>query len=195
MKICNKEFRKIPSERENPIDDYIINFFEYFNDNIMRLKTDPNYISIFRLIMFTFFWNIYINNKTRKNAIILLFIFCLNYILDCLDGYLARKCDSVTVFGDLIDHIADISIAIMLVHSMRPLTYNDITILTLTVVLAMAHFGCQQKYYNNSAENMETLDLMIPLCIVDYKYLRYFSAATLALVFGVMFYFKNIREY
>ena len=49
-KYCNKEFRKIPSSRENPIDDLIIDFIEYFDTEIYPLRTDPNYITIFRFI-------------------------------------------------------------------------------------------------------------------------------------------------
>lgn len=195
MKICNKEFRKIPSNHENPLDDMIIRFINYFDLNIFNLKTDPNYISIFRFVVFSYFWYNYINNVNKKNAYMLLFIFFFNYLLDCVDGYLARKCDCVTVLGDVIDHVADITISIMLIYTMCPLEFIDITILLLTFGLSTAHFGCQQRYYNNTNENKELLDLLKPLCFTNYKYLRYFSAVTLVIVFGIMFYYKNIKIY
>ena len=194
MKYCNKEFRKIPSSRENPIDDLIIDFIEYFDTEIYPLRTDPNYITIFRFIISLFFWYKYISNPSKKNAIFFIFIFLFNYFMDCVDGYLARKCDSVTVLGDFLDHIADISIFLMWIYTMCPLNCNEYIILGIVSFLTLAHFGCQQKYYNNPPEKRETLDSLIPLCFIDYKYLRYFSSATLFITCTLMFYNKRIRS-
>ena len=40
----------------------------------------------------------------------------LFYWLDCLDGHLARSTNQVTVFGDYLDHFADISFYIGILY-------------------------------------------------------------------------------
>ena len=193
MKYCNKESRKIPSSHENPIDDLILEFIEYIDDNILPLRTDPNYITIFRFIISTFFWYRYINEPSKNNATLFIFIFLFNYFMDCVDGYIARKCDSVTVLGDILDHVADISIFLMWIYTMCPLNCYEYIILGIMLFLNLAHFGCQQKYYNNPPDKRESLDVLIPLCFADYRYLRHFSSAILFIVCTIMFYNKRIR--
>ena len=38
----------------------------------------------------------------------------MNYLSDCVDGYMARRYDMSTVFGDYYDHVSDIVIHISL---------------------------------------------------------------------------------
>lgn len=85
-------------------------------------KNLPNIITIFRIILapilfYTFFVktkmfsNLGSNNVNVNNYYIFGFVFLFVYILvallDNLDGYLARKYNSVSDFGKMLDPIAD----------------------------------------------------------------------------------------
>ena len=85
----------------------------------MKLNTVPNWLTIGRimslpiLLLLTSF-------PQRGFGVAAAIVFSLAAITDFLDGYLARKTNQVSVFGKLLDPIADkiivASVLIMLVH-------------------------------------------------------------------------------
>lgn len=187
MGYCNNKHSKIEEKYENPIDTLIIKFIECFDNNVMKLHTDPNYITIFRFILVVVFWIKFTRNKSKTNAVLFAFIFLFNYFLDCVDGYLARKCDTVTQFGDYLDHIADIIGGLLIVSTLYPFKEFEIVLIIIFTFLGVAYMGCQQKIYNKSDKIIETLDYFKPLCFCNIKKLRYFSVATTCIVYAILF--------
>ena len=187
MGYCDNEHRKIDKNFENPIDLLIIDSIEFIDKNVIKLQTDPNFITIFRFILVVIFWSKFNNNKTKTNATFFAFIFLLGYYLDCLDGYLARKCDSVTKFGDYLDHIADLLSGVLILSTLYPFKNWELISAIASTFLGAAYMGCQQKIYNNSNEIKETLDYFKPLCFCSITKLKYFTTATTSLVFVGLF--------
>ena len=142
MGYCNNKHRKINKKCENPIDTLILEFIEFFDKNVIKLHTDPNFITIFRFILVVIFWSKFNNNKTKTNATFFAFIFLFNYFLDCLDGYLARKCDSVTKFGDYLDHIADLLGGILILSTLYPFKKWELITIIISTFLQSRHNYC-----------------------------------------------------
>lgn len=72
-----------------------------------------NIVTLCRLIFFLFF--IYATQfLTQKNVVIFLLVLGLIFIMDCLDGFIARKNNIVTVFGAFFDIYADRTIETLL---------------------------------------------------------------------------------
>ncbi len=78
----------------------------------MKIKTMPNYITLFRLIMALIFLPIF---AISKNQIMFIVIVSLFILLDLLDGYIARKYDQETLFGNYFDKTSDIIIGVLIV--------------------------------------------------------------------------------
>ncbi len=64
----------------------------------------PNHVTIFRFVLCLFAIYLIIKGYTKWAA----FFYLTAYMLDCLDGILARKHNQVTQIGDDLDHFADI---------------------------------------------------------------------------------------
>ena len=187
MIFCNSKFRKIDRKYEHPIDNIIIDTFEYINNNIIEIKTKPNYITIFRTVMFIFFWYKFIKDKSKKNTILLVLVYIFFYILDCLDGYTARKCDNVTVLGDYLDHISDIVGNLLMIFTLYPFKNSEVCIFLIFSFLLLSFFGCQQKQFNKKDYPYETLDYFKPLCVFNFNFIKYFSAPTYVSVITILF--------
>lgn len=66
----------------------------------------PNMITLFRLVLIPVFLFVYFKNP-EQNLIPSVLIFFVAGFSDFLDGYLARKKNLVTVFGTVMDPLAD----------------------------------------------------------------------------------------
>ena len=96
--------RKIPSEIENPFDNYIYIFVEFLAPYAYKLGFSPNMITTLSVIFsVASIYYLYIHSFITS-----IFLYIISYLFDCLDGYVARKYNMVTKFGDLYDHISDV---------------------------------------------------------------------------------------
>ncbi len=71
--------------------------------NIDQILTIPNLLSLIRFALIPFFIFFYLNDKNSAALIILL----ISTFSDVLDGYIARKTNSVTDLGKVLDPVAD----------------------------------------------------------------------------------------
>ena len=179
-------YRKIDSEYENKIDNVILDSIEEFEKNIFKLNIDPNIVTISRFVLVVIFWTRFNKTKSKSNALIFGLIYLFNYFLDCLDGYIARKYDRVTILGDLLDHLADIIGGALIIYSLYPLKRNETILVILFTYLALAHLGCQQKIYNKGKPK-ETLDYLRSICFTSIKTSKYFSTPIQILVYFFLF--------
>ncbi len=114
-------------------------------------------------------------------------LFIAAYIFDCADGYIARRYNLCTKFGDFYDHASDaikyIFLAYVAFNRYKPSAMIPVFGVGLVFGFLMCiYLGCQQAYYNKG-DAKEFLDVFRCLRLSDntYKWARYFSCATLNL--------------
>ena len=112
-----------------------------------------------------------------------------------MDGNFARAYNMTSDFGDIYDHISDITkyVILYLVIYFSKLNPNTkILFIVGTLVfyfLSATHLGCQEKIYDKSS----SLDLLRCLCHNEQHitFTRYFGVGTFMLVTSIMIY--NIK--
>jgi hypothetical protein len=185
--------RKIPSNIENPFDTILIGLCDKLIDYCYTIKITPNFVTIFRIILAIFIFKELFNTSNIAFPVIGTLVF---YFLDCLDGHLARSTDQVTVLGDYLDHIADMSfltvISIFVIIKKFPGKKIIIIILIVLLYLMLVHMGLQQKNYKIIKEeelgcrydHVETLDSLNNLHNFGPEHIcwtRFFGCGTLIL--------------
>jgi hypothetical protein len=145
----------LPEEAECPIDNWIYILVEFAAPYFHQFGWTPNMITtlsnVFGILA------AYLIYK-RKFAIAAI-AFLLAYVLDCLDGYVARKYGLVTVFGDYYDHFSDLAkvfIVFFVLWRIDAKLFVMVFLIYLCfLVLQCVHFGHQELYYcviNNCQE-------------------------------------------
>jgi len=195
--------RKIPSEYENPFDNYIISLADNIVPYVYKGGFVPNTITSLSSIACI----IVIMLLFQANYYLAAFFLIISYFFDCLDGHLARSYNMVTVFGDYYDHISDllkvffILLTLYYINSTKFLSIFPIFV--FVSVMMLIHFGCQELYYGNNGSNNEsnTLNFTKNLCPVKNKedideiksalnYTKYFGCGTMytTLFITIIFY-------
>ena len=149
MNNCNTKPRKLPYESENPIDNIIYDLIvEPFEGVFHKLGFTPNSITALSLFSGLISLKYLCEDKLHHFA----FFYFLQYILDCFDGYVARKYNQETEFGDYFDHIKDYSlwaIVIYIAINKYKLNCKKNIILFLIMILlgwvVVFYFACQEK--------------------------------------------------
>lgn len=198
--------RKIKSENENFIDDFLIDISEYVSPMFYNWGFSPNDITTLSLI--TGVLCIYF--LYTKNIILFVLFFILSYFFDCLDGYFARKYKMVTKFGDLYDHIKDTLVHIVLYSTIIYIYYNNryfipvsIT-LVIFILLSGIHLTCQQvlhtgmdvkdDYLDKYIHFFEFLGITEPMCYDMINYTKYVGVGTLQLVVIILVIFLEYTK-
>jgi phosphatidylserine synthase len=193
----NDNGRKIPANIENPFDTLLISLCDKLIDFCYTLKITPNKVTIFRIFFAIFIFYSIFNTSDIAFPVIGILIF---YFLDCLDGHLARSTNQVTVLGDYLDHIADISfifiISIYLIIKKYPGKIFICITLLILAYLMLVHMGLQQKNYKENKEkesgvpfeHFETLDnlnYLHNLSTDQISWTRFFGCGTFILFFSI----------
>ena len=203
MNYQKKNGRKIPSKFENPIDDIIIEFCDTLVYTCYDNNITPNIITVIRIII-SFFVLYYL--FFTCNTLIPIFGSAVFYIMDCLDGYIARSTNQVTVFGDYLDHFADTFYYLLFLLFITIKNYDNkfyviISFLLLTYI-SMVHLNLQQKNYKNiqikskiDKTEEELLDklnfFLVNLDADNIKWTKYFGTGTLNLsILFIIFYIQ-----
>jgi phosphatidylglycerophosphate synthase len=157
--------RKLHSNYECPFDNLIYKVVEPMSDLFHLFNMTPNQITTLSLITGL----IAIYYSLKKKIWLFAFFFALSYILDCVDGYYARKYDMCTNFGDFYDHTKDILIAgivifIICKHCYKKKIYMPILILFASLYLACMHMGCQQIHSQCEDENSNSINFLKNIC-------------------------------
>ena len=195
--------KKLPLKYENPFDNMIYILVEEVTPYLYKAKLTPNMITtganILSIIGLINLWS----HKYFEASI----YFGVSYVLDCIDGYMARKYKMVSKFGDYYDHISDISkwiIFAIVLYLLKPKTFIKILpLMLLSLYLLNVHLSTQEYYYNNkeSSPSLEYLKRIIPSCIQpknkkqsqkNMRITRYFGSGTFnfVMVLIIMFYKK-----
>ena len=184
--------RKITSKLENPIDDKIIELCDSLVETCYKNNITPNLITMIRIIIS--FFTLY-NLFFTCDYIIPIFGTIIFYFMDCLDGHLARSTDQVTIFGDYLDHYADMFYYLLILIFMIFKKYNyKLVIITGFLLLSYSsfvHLGLQQKNYKikNNEELLDKLNCLHDLEPNNISWTRYFGTGTLYTTILIIIYY------
>ena len=186
--------RKIPKHQENPFDNVFINFATWINPYLRRVGVTPNMITYVSAI-FGITVALLLYNGWYVTAGI---FFLTSYILDCMDGNMARMYNMVTDYGDKLDHVTDMiqimcTIIVIVIHPVFTLKVKIIALIVIGLSMfgAFIHIGCQEKSYQK--QTTDTLSSFEKLCSDKemIKYTRFIGTGTAAIVISILFvYFK-----
>ena len=83
---------------------------------------------------------------------------CASLIIDCFDGYYARKYDMTSKYGDYLDHISDwlLSLAIIICFALTTsrFKYFRIAVFLASSLAVAKHFRCQENMINGTSETL-----------------------------------------
>lgn len=184
---------KINPDYENPIDNMIVNYIcQPISSFIHKLKITPNQITTIGLLssLYGSYHLYYYNIK----LFIIFYLFA--YVCDCLDGFIARKYNQFSKFGDYYDHITDILqmclVIWILIYKYNLIKYPKIIILSLIILIIFSITqGCQEILMGNNSSVI--IGITKKMCshkiIKKISFLRYFGSATIILyVMGIAYY-------
>jgi phosphatidylglycerophosphate synthase len=179
--------RKIPNYLENPIDNLVYVVVEFLAPYCYMLKMTPNFITTLSIISGLISASCIFTYNFGLSAI----FYSMAYIFDCLDGYVARKYNMVTKFGDIYDHFGDIIKVILLVIAFcyvnTTLFLYFLPILLYLFFMSFMHLGCQETYYKEPESDW--LNVLKVMCKAKNEkelqnkmsYTKYFGVGTLTL--------------
>jgi len=179
--------RKITDDVENPIDNFIYILVTYFAPLFHKWGFTPNMLTTISVL----FTGGAIYYLTQYSFVLSAILYSISYLFDCLDGYVARKYDMVTVFGDLFDHVSDV---LKLVFYCVTLAYINaklfvlfLPILVYLLCLMNYHLLYQELLYDNQYES-QSLHFITQFANsgsmnkseakTNMKYSRYFGCGT-----------------
>jgi phosphatidylglycerophosphate synthase len=172
---------KLPTDKEGPIDILFLTLTEWITPFLHATGHTPNIITTYSLV--TGLASAYCLWKGYVGSFSVLFL--VSYLLDCVDGYMARRYDQVTTFGDYYDHVSDIAkfLVIMYVFVYKypyRLLSPVLIIIGVILVVSFVYLGCSQHHYRSSTS--ETLDILLHFSDKDsIHWAKYCSTGTLML--------------
>lgn len=185
--------RKIHHELENPFDSVFIYMSELTSGFYHDLDMEPNVITTISLL-FGLLAGYFLYKKQNTLATVCWFI---AYYYDCTDGFMARKYNQVTTFGDIYDHVSDTSKVIVILAIMYYLDKDKFfywsPVFVFVFSLMLVHLSCQEKIYNKPDESV-TINQFEYMCPNSelIKYTRYFGVGTTIMLLGyVIFTFED----
>ena len=187
-------FCKLPRRYENPLDWIIIGALQPVVPLMVKVGMTANGVTILSILCKVLaLW--YFNAGKTGKAIAW---WGVQYVLDCLDGMVARAVGE-TKFGDVLDHGSDLLsivavygiIARNLLTSRRPLPWWPLVVEAALVVVSMTHFTCQEKYSRENSRYLPVAGVDITGCMdVDVmKRTRYFGVGTHTVWMMYLMYF------
>ena len=185
---------KIEKKYENPIDNFFVhNLCEPVSHTLNKLNVTPNIITTLGFI------SSLLGSYFLYNFIFYYFmpLYTFAYYCDCLDGYMARKYELSSNFGDYYDHFTDITQIIIfsyvIIYRYNILEHRKlILICVIMFVLLIITQGCQEKIMdkkNNSAILSSYKNMCPDSFKKQIKYLRIFGAATTNFFFMFVAYY------
>ena len=140
--------KKIKPEYDNMFDTTFYDIAGILSPIFRYFKFTPNMITYMNIIS-SLICIYYLYNKNYKLGA--LFII-LTYLLDCCDGYYARKYNEETYFGDLLDHYSDYIYYICVYYILLvKIEWKNKIIFTILLIgltiLSILHLGCTEHYY------------------------------------------------
>ncbi len=157
--------RKLPTEYENPFDNYILDITDVSVEYFHKLGFVPNTITTLSNITCILVIILLFNAKYYWAA----FFLIISYFFDCADGHMARTYKMTSVFGDYYDHISDItkiSLVLASLYYINSTKFNHILPFIIVIFIGVAiHMGCQELLYKSDESG--SLSALKNLCPVE----------------------------
>jgi phosphatidylglycerophosphate synthase len=175
-------------------------FIKYYYDiaimisNVIKNKFTPNQITSFNILLRIYILYIFKNSKYKYIWVLYLF----SFILDCLDGYTARKYDQVTKLGDYMDHISDVifhfifTIMVLIRTKKKYIKIFIFSVIFFTLSLC-THLGCLYKYEIPKTKEKKFLSNLECLCHKKdlMNYTKYVGVGTAILIMTTLLGFHK----
>jgi len=170
---------KLSTENEGPIDILFLTLTEWITPVLHATGHTPNIITTYSLLCglaaAVALWNGWLG------AFVALFL--VAYLFDCVDGYMARRYDQMSVFGDYYDHISDI-VKMLAIAGVFLCRYSFVALIPVLLAMAvlgigsLSYLGCSQRLKKGG--DGETLDVFQAMCNHDDRihWVKYFSTGT-----------------
>ena len=186
--------RKITRDKENPVDNILIDFATFVNPYLHYYGVTANMLTAGSFLFGLIAVAMVHYNKFELAAL----AFIIGYTFDCMDGNMARMFDEVTEFGDKFDHYTDVIQLILLIIVIainRELSYKFKFILFIVTVaissVTIVHIGCQEKHYDeNSNDFLASFKVLCTDKQIIY-YTRYMGIGTLNLTIAILLLFAR----
>lgn len=194
--------RKLPPEKENPIDNLIYILIEKIAPFVyLRLGFSANIITTIRLILGAL--SIYFIYQYQ--FILSSLFWALSYFADCLDGYVARKYNHATIFGDYYDHITDyllLGILIFCLYNINsPLFITIVPYIFIIIILVIGFVTCQEIIHGGNKSPMLSIFKYMFFFINKsnansyLNFFKYFGCGTQTLFFCVIILYYGYVYY
>jgi phosphatidylglycerophosphate synthase len=187
---------KLPDEMDCPIDVQLYKFISAHLHMYFNIGFTPNMITTLSILFGLLSAQQILQRHYGAAALCIL----ISYYFDCVDGKLARKYNMVSKFGDMYDHVGDITKIIAIVVALFVSTkkisskqWSYMSIFFLLTVLQWVHLGYQEAIYNKSEESY-----ILKLCrkMVDFDdnphqtihCTKYFGCGTWYLCFAALIF-------
>jgi len=195
--------KKTPTEYENPIDNFIYHGVEWVAPAFYKLGFTPNMVTtIANVFNVACVYSIFKGQYAWGSI-----FYFIGYFFDCLDGYLARRYDMVTPYGDWYDHISDsikfIAVCFALYKMNRLQFLICVPLILISLLCTCVFFSFQEKMYDKSDQSY-TLSMLNKLCFAStpdeareyMKYIRYMGCGTFTVIMMLIigFYGVDIRN-
>ena len=196
--------RKIPNSLENPLDNLLIELCEPTTKFFRLLGFNPNDITtlsfLFGLLAILFLY--------RNKPILSVVCYFISYFFDCADGYHARRYKMCTKFGDMYDHVKDITINITFItllvsrnkHKLTSIQWILVALFfSFLIVGQILYFASQERYYNklHKIPSLRWLGFLVKTkedAIKTLKWSRYFGCGTFILSVCIFTLWIEIRK-
>ncbi len=127
----------------------------------------------------------------KRQGVLAAVFYFLNYFFDCCDGYVARKYNQVSKFGDYLDHISDIVgfglIMAILIYRKR---WKVVSVVLFFLIMSWIHISCQEHMYQKKSESpVLSLLSIFNACKTNPKniyWTRFFGTGTLNLIVALV---------
>lgn len=199
--------RKLPCSYEDNVDNAIYTIVTGPTDFLYDVGFTPNGVTTLSTISGL----ISIYNFSHNNYYMSALFFIIFYWLDCIDGFMARRYDMVTKFGDTYDHFKDILIIfIILYHLITTEMSIKIKVIMLIIIFASAlsmtyQMSCQETYIRTHhifGETMSDTLNDINICPAKnkkeaedhLKISRYAGCGTFILIIALSIIFSGIAK-
>ena len=195
--------KKLPKHYDDPIDIFLVDQSTKIDPYFKKIGMTPNLITtlslIFGLLSVYFYY--------LKNYLVCGLCWFVSYFFDCMDGNFARKYKMTSEYGDLYDHISDISVGILLLYffikNKTVLVNFKIIVSIIFVVLILLtsyYLGCQEEYTKKENKNhlSTALNFVTPHCddTTKLKTLRYFGPGmiNMVIIFIILAHYIFVRK-
>ena len=159
------------------MDHFVEPFTPFFRETVGFTPNGVTWLSnISSLIALVFLWN--------KNLLLFFVFWHMNYWFDCMDGYMARKYNMVSDYGDMIDHVGDwaslVGICVILAYKYKLFknwqkNIGYILFAGISLIMSFIHAGCTERIAEKNKvkfKKSKTLEPTKGACL-DTKWLNF----------------------